>query len=144
MQWFKTRIKGGRTEVFDPVRRKYVILTPEEEVRQIILHTLVTEHQMPAGLIAVEYALRLNGLDKRCDIVVFSTDSNPIMIVECKAQHIPITQTVLDQVSRYNLKLGVRFLLITNGKTHYSIKIGKEGQLEFLDCIPDYSILLQQ
>lgn len=143
MQWFKTRDNEGKTEVFDPVRRKYVALTPEEEVRQTTLYNLVTDLEMPAGLIAVEYSLRLNQLDKRCDIVVFSPEALPLLVVECKAKHVQITQATLDQVTRYNMVLNVSHLLLTNGLIQYCIRFeGSEKKIVFLDHIPNYSQLL--
>lgn len=142
MQWFKTRDNEGKKEVFDPVRRKFVALTPEEEVRQTTLYHLITELGMPSGLISVEHSLRLNQLDKRCDIVVFSTEGRPLMIVECKAAHIPISQQVLDQATRYNQALQVEYLLLTNSKTSYCVRCDfLNNQIDFLDYIPAYSQL---
>lgn len=143
MQWFKLREENGKREVFDPVRRKYVLLTPEEEVRQIVMQQLVEDLGYPAGLLSVEYPLRLNGLDKRCDIVVFSRQSNPLMIVECKARHIQLSQQVLDQALRYNLTLKVRYLLVTNAETHYCIQLQDDDEnVVFLEKIPDYKALI--
>ncbi len=144
MQWFKTRENEGKKEVFDPVRRKYIALTPEEEVRQTTLYQLITDLEMPSGLISVEHSLRLNQLDKRCDIVVFSPEAKPLMIVECKAKHIPVTQAVLDQASRYNMALQVRFLLLTNGLVQYCIQYDNlSDKIYFLDHIPDYKSMLK-
>jgi hypothetical protein len=142
LQWFKLREENGKREVFDPVRRKYVLLTPEEEVRQIVLQQLVEDFGYPAGLLSVEFPLRLNGLDKRCDIVVFSRQLTPLMIVECKARHIQLSQKVLDQTMRYNVTLNVKYLLLTNGQTQYSIQLEEEGKkVVFLDKIPEYNML---
>lgn len=143
MQWFKTRDNEGKKEVFDPVRRKYVALTPEEEVRQTTLYNLVTDLEMPAGLIAVEHSLKLNQLDKRCDIAVFSPEAKPLMVVECKAKSVQITQATLDQVTRYNMVLNVDHLLLTNGLIQFCIRYeGAERKIIFLDHIPSYSQLL--
>ncbi|MDO8898150.1 MAG: type I restriction enzyme HsdR N-terminal domain-containing protein, partial [Bacteroidales bacterium] len=85
----------------------------------------------------------LNGLNKRCDIVVFSRHLTPLMIVECKARHIPLSQKVLDQTMRYNITLNVKYLLLTNGQTQYCIQLEDDGQkVVFLDKIPDYKTLI--
>lgn len=145
MQWFKTRELKGKREVFDPLRKKYVSLTPEEEVRQLTLHHLIEELNYPAGLIAVEYSLRLHELVKRCDIVVFSPETKPVMIVECKSRHMTINQAVLDQATRYNISLQVKYLLLTNGLNQYIILISDESYpYTFLDSIPDYQTLLNE
>lgn len=139
MLWFKTTLKAGRTEVFDPVRKKYVALTPEEEVRQKTLYHLVEQLGVPAGLIAVEHTIALNELRKRCDIVVFSKAGRPIMIVECKAAHIQIQQKTLEQASRYNFTLKVDYLLLTNGQEYYCCRIDlTKNALVFLNELPDY------
>lgn len=144
MLWFKTSENAGRTEVFDPVRKKYVALTPEEKVRQRTLHQLVEQLGVPAGLVAVEHTITLHELKKRCDIVVFSKDGRPVMIVECKAAHIPIQQKTLEQAARYNFSLQVDYLLLTNGEQQYCCQIDLEKKaLVFLDKIPDYDQMIQ-
>jgi hypothetical protein len=137
MNWFATRLKNGKEEVFDPIRRKWVRLTPEEEVRQMLLRDLVDNYQVPPGLISVEFSITVNGMEKRCDVVVFSPQLNPVMIVECKARHIEISQQVMSQASTYNLKLKVPFLLMTNGSQQYCCKIDYVmGDISFLNYIP--------
>jgi hypothetical protein len=137
MNWFATRLKNGKEEVFDPIRRKWVRLTPEEEVRQMLLRDLVDNYQVPPGLISVEFSITVNGMEKRCDVVVFSPQLNPVMIVECKARHIEISQQVISQASTYNLKLKVPFLLMTNGSQQYCCKIDYVmGDISFLNYIP--------
>jgi len=144
VHWFRTRMREGKPEVFDPVRRKYVKQTPEEEVRQMMLRTLVEESGVPIGFMAVEYAIRLYGMDKRCDIVVFSPQLNPLMIVECKARHIPLSQQVMSQAASYNIKLKVPYLLMTNGSQQYCCKIDHtEGQVSFLEYIPGFKEMMQ-
>lgn len=128
MEWFKTRLHENQKQVFDPVRKRYVSLTPEEEVRQQVLHTLIEELRIPAGLTAVEFTIKVGSLVKRCDVVVFSSDHQPLLIVECKAKHIKITQQTLDQASRYNLGLEVDFLMLSNAKTYYLFQIS-DGKL---------------
>ena len=139
--WFKTEDREGKTLVFDPLRRRYVALTPEEEVRQKTLYLLVEHLQVPAGRVAVEYSLKVNGLDKRADAVVFGADGNPLMVVECKAATVALTDAVLDQAVRYHSALRPRYLLLTNGASVYCYKA--EGQvLVPMDHLPAYPEML--
>lgn len=139
MNWFSTIIEDGRTKVFDPIRKIYCVLTPEEEVRQKMLYYLVEQKKYPSGLIAVEYSIKVNGLPKRCDIVVFNKDAKPKMIVECKAEYVPITQKVLDQAIRYYSGLNVNYLVLTNGKTMFCYHIDVENKkIEALNKLPDF------
>ena len=138
MNWFNTIIEDGKTKVFDPVRKIYCALTPEEKVRQMTLHYLVEKKNIPAGLIAVEYSIKVNTLSKRCDIVIFNRQAKPIMIVECKAETVSITEKVLDQAIRYYSGLNVNYLLLTNGKTMYCYHIDIENnKIEALREIPE-------
>ena len=138
MNWFNTIIDEGKTKVFDPVRKIYCTLTPEEKVRQMTLYYLVEKKNIPAGLIAVEYSIKVNTLSKRCDIVVFNKEAKPIMIVECKAESVPITQKVLDQAIRYYSGLNVNYILLTNGKTMFCYHIDIENnKIEALSEIPN-------
>jgi type I site-specific restriction endonuclease len=120
---FSIRVQGDRQEIFDIVRKKYVALTPEEWVRQHIVHYLVSDTGFPKGLISVEKQLLLNGLMKRTDIVLYNQSGSPVLIVECKATDIPVTQAVFDQAARYNLTLLVPYLWVTNGREHFISKI---------------------
>ncbi|MBR5216602.1 MAG: type I restriction enzyme HsdR N-terminal domain-containing protein [Bacteroidales bacterium] len=138
MNWFNTIMEDGRVKVFDPIRKIYCALTPEEEVRQKMLYYLVEQKKYPSGLIAVEYSIKVNNLPKRCDIVVFNKEAKPMMIVECKAESVPITQKVLDQAIRYYSGLNVEYLLLTNGKTMYCYRIDMENQkIESLNELPN-------
>ena len=138
MNWFNTIMEDGRVKVFDPIRKIYCALTPEEEVRQKMLYYLVEQKKYPSGLIAVEYSIKVNNLPKRCDIVVFNKEAKPMMIVECKAESVPITQKVLDQAIRYYSGLNVEYLLLTNGKTMYCYRIDIENQkIESLSELPN-------
>lgn len=138
MNWFNTIMEDGRVKVFDPIRKIYCALTPEEEVRQKTLYYLVEQKKYPSGLIAVEYSIKVNNLPKRCDIVVFNKAAKPMMIVECKAESVPITQKVLDQAVRYYSGLNVEYLLLTNGKTMYCYRIDIENQkIESLNELPN-------
>lgn len=138
MNWFNTIIEDGRIKVFDPIRKIYCTLTPEEEVRQKMLYYLVEQKKYPSGLIAVEYSIKVNSLPKRCDIVVFNKEAKPVMIVECKAEYVPITQKVLDQAIRYYSGMKVDYLLLTNGKTMFCYHIDIENnKIESLRELPD-------
>ena len=138
MNWFNTIMEDDRVKVFDPIRKIYCALTPEEEVRQKMLYYLVEQKKYPSGLIAVEYSIKVNNLPKRCDIVVFNKEAKPMMIVECKAESVPITQKVLDQAVRYYSGLNVEYLLLTNGKTMYCYRIDIENQkIEPLSELPN-------
>lgn len=135
MDWFKTSLVDEKVVVFDPLRRQWVSLTPEEQVRQKMLYYLVETRKVAAGLIAVEYSIKVNNLPKRADIVVFNKLGEPQMIVECKAESVPITEKVLDQAIRYYSGLKVKYLTLTNGKTMFCYKVG-EGKLEPLTDFP--------
>lgn len=135
MEWFKTSLINDKINVFDPLRRQWVSLTPEEQVRQKMLHYIVEVRKVAAGLIAVEYSIKVNNLPKRCDIVVFNNLGEPQMIVECKAESVPITEKVLDQAIRYFSGLKVKYLTLTNGKTMFCYKI-TGGKIEILTEFP--------
>ena len=140
--WFKTEQREGKTMVFDPLRRRYVALTPEEEVRQKMLCLLVEHLQVPAGLVAVEYSVKVNGLDKRADAVVFGADGQPLMVVECKAAAVTLTAVVLEQALRYHAALHPKYLLLTNGATTYCYR-AKGTQLTPLDHLPTYPEMIE-
>lgn len=127
----------GRREVFDPVRRRWVALTPEEWVRQ---HTIVRLHEAygyPLEVMQVEGAITVNGMTRRCDIVVYDPDGHPGMIVECKKCEIPLTQRVCDQACRYNTVLQVPILLLTNGNQDVIVEVDyKKNCLRQLAEIP--------
>ena len=137
LQWFKTRTQEGKTQVFDPLRRRYCALTPEEEVRQKVLYLLVEHLGVPQGLLAVAYSIKVNGLDKRCDAVVFGREGEPLMIVECKAASVQLTQKTLDQAVRYYSALHPRFLMLYNGENCYCFKT-ENGSLNAMDHLPNY------
>lgn len=139
MVFFKTQIIDGKVTVFDPLRRQYVALTPEEQVRQKMLYYLVETRKVPSGLIAVEYAIKVNNLPKRADIVIYNNLGEPQMIVECKAETVPITEKVLDQAIRYYSGLKVKYLTLTNGKTMFCYQI-TDGKIETRSEFPSLSV----
>ena len=119
----KLRETDGRREVFDMVRNRFVALTPEEWVRQHFIQYLHEELLYPIELMQVEGAISLNGMTRRCDIVVYDEDVKPLIIVECKKETVPLSQKVIDQACLYNLVLQVPFLCITNGKQQLCCKV---------------------
>lgn len=139
---FKIITEDKLIRIFDVVRMKWVTLTPEEWVRQHILMYLIHEKAYPAGLIQVEANLKVHRLSRRADIVIYSQTATPLMIIECKASKVKLTQSTLDQVARYNITLKVPFLLITNGLQHYCCKIRlSDGTINMLETIPEYQDL---
>jgi len=141
LEWFKTRTQEDKTQVFDPLRKRYCTLTPEEEVRQKVLYMLVEHLDVPAGLLAVEYSIKVNGLDKRCDAVVFGKDGNPLMIVECKAVTVQISPKTMEQAVRYYSALHPKFLMLYNGLNCYCFKT-ESGSLKTMDHLPNYLEML--
>jgi type I site-specific restriction endonuclease len=138
----KIRDHGVKTEVFDFIRKKYVVLTSEEWVRQHFIHYLVQYIQIPPTLIAVESALKFNRLKKRSDIVIYNTKGKPCLVVECKAPEIALSQDVFDQAAMYNMTLKVPFLVITNGMVHYVCRIDHEKKsFTFLKELPPFNEL---
>jgi hypothetical protein len=133
------RSVGGKHEIFDPVRRKFVALTPEEWVRQNFVSYLITAKDVPLSLIAVEQMLVYNTMKKRADLLVYSNKGIPVLMVECKAASVELTQKAFDQIARYNLTLKVPFLIVTNGLRHICSKINfEERSYKFLEEVPDY------
>ena len=135
----KLRKTNGKLEILDIFRKKYVVMTPEEEVRQRFIQYMIHDKGFPAGLLAVEYSLKVNQLKKRADIVAFSKTGHPLLIVECKAPAVKITQDVFDQIARYNLDLKVDYLIVTNGLEHFACQLDfNANTYRFLEDIPDY------
>lgn len=129
----------GIVKVFDPLRGKYVTLTPEEYVRQHFVNYLTTHLHYPASMIANEVQIRLNDTARRCDTIVWKRSGEPLMIVEYKAPHVQITQDVFDQIIRYNMVLKVKYLVVSNGMQHFCCVIDYAGGgYHFLPVIPDF------
>jgi len=136
---FKIKSSENKQLIFDRIRKKYVVLTPEEWVRQNFIEYLIFEKNYPISIIAVEKQLIINGLNKRFDILIFNTDGSSKIIVECKAPSVKITQDTFDQIARYNLKLNADFLIVTNGLTHFSCVLDTVNkQYIFLKEVPPY------
>lgn len=133
----KLRSAQDKQEVWDVVRKLWVVLTPEEWVRQHTIHYLHIECGCPLGLVSVEKGLRVNGMFRRSDVVVYNRLGNAILLVECKAPEVKIEPSVFDQAARYNLQLLVPYLLITNGVNHYCCKIDhSSGTIAYLKNLP--------
>ncbi|MBL0328516.1 MAG: type I restriction enzyme HsdR N-terminal domain-containing protein [Bacteroidetes bacterium] len=134
---FKLKEADGKIKIFDAFRKRYVVLTPEEWVRQNFLQYLITEKKYAASLIAVEAGLKYNELQKRADILVYDKQGSPFLLVECKAPEVKISQDVFDQVARYNMSFKVTYLVVTNGMDHFCCKMDYEkNNYRFLEEIP--------
>ena len=130
--------KEGQVFVWCIIRKKSLVLTPEEWVRQHLIHFLIQEKQIPIGLIAAEMAIEINQLSRRCDVVVFGTDGKPRLIVECKAPEINLTEKTFNQIAQYNAALNVNLLMVTNGLQHIVCQIDRENtQLNYLEELPE-------
>jgi hypothetical protein len=136
---FKIKTEQGLTQIFDPIRKKMVRLTPEEWVRQNLIQFLNVDKKYPISLMAVEKGLTVNNLSKRFDILCYCNDSKPLLLIECKAPNVKINQSSFDQISIYNLKFKVPFLLVSNGIEHYCCKMDyQNNSYTFLKDIPSY------
>lgn len=118
---FQFRFKSSENKwfIFDEIRKKYVLLTPEEWVRQHVVRFLIEIKNYPKSYINVEKIVKINGMNKRYDVVVFNPQGEIFLLVECKEPNVAITQAVFDQIARYNSNLNAQFLMVTNGLNHY-------------------------
>lgn len=138
---FRFKNSENKVSIFDPIRKKFVILQPEEWVRQNCLQVLMVDKNYPRSLINVEKQLRINDLIKRYDIVVYNPDGSIHIIVECKAPSVSIDQKTFDQIAQYNLTLKATYLMVTNGLNHYYCQMDFEAErYNFLKDIPDYTL----
>jgi type I site-specific restriction-modification system R (restriction) subunit len=128
----------SRATIFDPIRKKSVVLTPEEIVRQLVLQYLLIEKKYPAGRIRVEKGVKINGMTKRADLIVYDKNGLPWLLIECKSPKIEVNQDVFDQTARYNLSLKVPFLAITNGQISHCCAMNyAQSSWIFLEDFPD-------
>lgn len=134
---FKIKQEKGLDFIFDVIRKKWLLLTPEEWVRQNFVQYLVNERNYPATLIALEKEIRLGELKKRFDILVYDTSHQPLMIVECKGSGVSLNENVLQQALRYNISVPVELIIITNGNLTYGWK-KKGNKLELISEIPQF------
>ncbi len=136
---FTTKTVGEQVEVYDPVRGKYVVLTPEEWVRQNIVRYLVEELQYPQGRMNIEADLTVFRRKRRADIVVYDAHLSPCLVVECKRPEVSLSQNVANQVSEYNIPLQAPWLIVTNGKGFYCWKVDlQSGKSVMAEALPSY------
>lgn len=134
--------KGEEIYVWDVFRKKKLLLTPEEWVRQHVLHFLIEHKEVPQPLIAAEYPINVNKMVRRCDGVIFNREGKPIAIVECKAPQIKLNEAVLHQIAQYNFKLRVQWLILTNGlDTIVAFVDQKTGAIQYFEEIPGFALM---
>ena len=135
----KIRKQEGSNEIFDAIRKKWLILTPEEWVRQNFIQYLLIIKKYPASLIAVEKEIKLGQLRKRCDIVVYNRESQPWMIIECKEMNVSLSQKTMEQILRYHITLPAKYLVITNGSYCFGFEKIEEQFIE-INIFPEFEI----
>jgi len=129
----------GKRMIFDPIRKKFLVLLPEEFVRQLLLQYLIQQKSFNENRISVEKKVVFNQMPKRCDVLIYDKKMEPFMLVECKAAEVPISLAAFEQIARYNTPLRVPYLLVTNGLDTYCCEMDYEKEdFKFLSEIPDY------
>lgn len=137
---FRFKNSENKVLIFDEIRKKFVVLTPEEWVRQHVIQFLLVEKKYSKSYINVEKSIKINGLIKRYDIVVFQPNGKLFLLVECKAPEVSISQNTFDQIARYNMILDANYLMVTNGLNHYFCQMDFEKeQYQFLRELPDFT-----
>jgi hypothetical protein len=132
--------KDDTVYVLCEIRNKKLKLTPEEWVRQHVIHFLITHKNVTKGVIASEQTIQVNGLTRRCDIVIYNISGKPILLVECKAPEVHLSEKVLHQIAQYNSNLHVDYLMITNGNEHFNCYINREkSTFDFLESLPNWN-----
>ena len=141
---FQLTEKGGKTYIYDLLRRKRVKLTPEEWVRQHFVHFLISARSYPSARIANEVSIIVNTTSKRCDTVVYDDFLTPLVIIEYKAPDVTITNEVFNQIARYNSALRVPYLMVSNGLKHYCCRMDYQTiESRFIDDIPAYQDIIR-
>ena len=143
---YETKIceRDGKLQIFDPLRKCHVALTPEEWVRQHFVNFLIESRGFPVALMANEVAITVNGMKRRCDTGVYDRQLQPRVIVEYKAPTVKITKEVFAQISRYNLTLKVDYLIVSNGLQHYCCRMDyPNNSYSFMQEIPEYTKIVQ-
>ena len=136
---FRFKNSENKVSIFDAIRKKFIILTPEEWVRQHVVQFLINEKNYPQSLLNVEKVLQVNGLRKRYDIVVYNSDGTIHILIECKAPEVTISQNTFDQIAQYNMTLQSNYLMVTNGLNHYFCQMDFENEkYQFLTELPNY------
>jgi hypothetical protein len=137
---FRFKNSENKVAIFDEIRKKFIILTPEEWVRQNTIQFLLQEKNYPKSYLNVEKIIKINDLNKRYDIVVFQPNGKIFLLIECKAPEVNITQNTFDQIARYNLSLKAEYLMVTNGLNHYFCQMDFEKEsYVFLEEVPKFS-----
>ena len=138
---FRFKNSENKVSIFDEIRKKFILLTPEEWVRQHVVQFLLQDKKYPKSYINVEKLIKINNLSKRYDGVVFQPNGDIFLLIECKAPEVPISQQTFDQIARYNLVLKAKYLMVTNGLNHYFCRMDFENEkYVFLRELPEYSI----
>ncbi|PZR19578.1 MAG: restriction endonuclease subunit R [Flavobacterium psychrophilum] len=138
---FRFKNSENKVAIFDEIRKKFIILTPEEWVRQHVVRFLLEEKKYPKSHVNVEKIVKINGLNKRYDIVVFNPDGSILLLVECKAPGVTISQNTFDQIARYNMSLNAVYMMVSNGLNHYFCQMDyEEEKYSFLQDLPEYTI----
>ena len=137
---FRFKNSENKVSIFDEIRKKFILLTPEEWVRQHVVQFLLQDKKYPKSYINVEKLIKINDLSKRYDGVVFWPNGEIFLLIECKAPEVPISQQTFDQIARYNLVLKAKYLMVTNGLNHYFCQMDFENEkYVFLKELPEYS-----
>ena len=134
----KLRQTDGKTSVFDPIRKIWLVLTPEEHVRQYMIHYLTATMQYPASLLAVEKTIKVGNVNKRFDIVVYNRDHTPWMLVECKAPEVPVSEKTLQQLLNYQRTMQCNYWLLTNGHQTFCADARDVQNIKWLTSLPAY------
>jgi hypothetical protein len=134
---FRFKNSENKVAIFDEIRKKFILLTPEEWVRQHTVQFLLQDKKFPKSYINVEKLIKINNLSKRYDVVVFQPNGEIFLLIECKAPEVPISQNTFDQIARYNLVLKAKYLMVTNGLNHYFCQMDFENEKYiFLNELP--------
>ena len=137
---FRFKNSENKVSIFDTIRKKFILLTPEEWVRQNTIQFLLQEKNYPKSYLNIEKLIKINDITKRYDIVVFQPDGTLFLLIECKAPEVKITQETFNQIARYNLKLKAQYLMVTNGLNHYFCQMDYEKErYVFLEDLPNFS-----
>jgi hypothetical protein len=136
---FRFKNSENKIAIFDEIRKKFILLTPEEWVRQHVVQFLLQEKNFPKSYINVEKLIKINNLNKRYDIVVYQPNGELFLLIECKAPEVKITQQTFDQIARYNLVLNAKYLMVSNGLNHYFCQMDFENEkYVFLEELPSF------
>ena len=137
---FRFKNSENKVSIFDEIRKKFILLTPEEWVRQHVVQFLLQDKKYPKSYINVEKLIKINDLSKRYDGVIFQPNGEIFLLIECKAPEVPISQQTFDQIARYNLVMKAKYLMVTNGLNHYFCQMDFENEkYVFLKELPEYS-----